>query len=342
MAASGGSLAKYVALRLMLIVPMVLILTTIVFLLLRVAPGDPVSATVGGRLSEEALDQRRAALGLDRPLVVQYLEYLGDVVTLNFGQTITDNRAIIDIVQEHGGATLTLSVAAFAVALLIGLPLGIVAGRFRDTPGDLVIRVFGIITYAAPVFYWGLLFQLFFAGYLGWLPASGSASPITIFEVPQVTHILLLDAIIAGNTAAIADVLEHLVMPAVTLGLLLSGIFIRLVRVNVIQSLKGDYIEAARARGIKESRVLRTHAFRNALVPVVTIIGLQVALLLAGAILTEATFNWPGIGNELVQYINNRDYAAVQGIITLFAVVVVVVSILIDIVNALVDPRVRY
>jgi len=342
MAASGGSLARYTALRLLLIIPMVFILSTIVFLLLRVAPGDPVSATVGGRLSEAALDERRAALGLDRPLIVQYLEYLGDVATLNFGQTITDNRPIIDIVQEHGGATLTLAVAAFVVALVLGIPLGLIAGRHRDTPGDLGIRVFGIITYAAPVFYWGLLFQLFFAGYLGWFPVGGSASPVTIFEVPDVTHILLLDAIIAGNTEAITDVLMHLVLPALTLGLLLSGIFIRLVRVNVLQSLKGDYIEAARARGIRETQVMRSHAFRNALVPVITVISLQIALLLSGAILTEATFNWPGIGNELVQYINNRDYAAVQGIITMFAVVVVVVSILIDIINAVIDPRVRY
>jgi peptide/nickel transport system permease protein len=342
MASAGGSLPRYIVQRLLLIFPMVFLLTTIVFLLLRVAPGDPVSATVGGRLSEAALDQRRAALGLDRPLIVQYLEYLGHVATFNFGETITDNRPIIDIVQHNGGATLTLSVAAFVVALVLGLPLGVIAGRLRDTVPDVVIRIFGVITYAAPVFYWGFLFQLLFAGTLGWLPASGAATPNTIFEVESVTHILLLDAIIAGNSGAVLDVLEHLAMPAVTLGLLLSGIFIRLVRVNVIQSLKGDFVEAARARGISERRVLRSHAFRNALVPVVTVIGLQIAILLSGAILTEATFNWPGIGNELVQYIELRDYAAVQGIITLFAVVVVVVSILIDIVNALIDPRVRY
>lgn len=342
MAAPGGSLPRYVLQRLLLIFPMVFLLSTIVFLLLRVAPGDPVSATVGGRLSEEALDERRAALGLDRPLLVQYLEYLKDVATFNFGETITDNRAIIDIVQENGGATLTLAVAAFLIALLVGLPLGLLAGRFRDTVPDLVIRVFGIITYAAPVFYWGLLLQLLFVGTLGWLPVGGAASPDTIFLVPERTNILLIDAVLAGNADAVVDVLEHLLLPAVTLGLLLSGIFIRLVRVNVIQSLQGDFVEAARARGIPERRVLRTHAFRNALVPVVTVIGLQVALLLSGAILTEATFNWPGLGNELVQYINLRDYAAVQGIITLFAVVVVLVSIVIDIVNALIDPRVRY
>lgn len=342
MASAGGSLPRYIAQRLLLIIPMVFIVVTIVFLLLRVAPGDPVAATVGGRLSPEAQAERRAALGLDRPLLVQYFEYLGDVATLRFGETITDNRPILEIVRDSGGATLTLAVAAFAVALLIGLPLGVIAGRFRDSFGDVVIRIFGVITYAAPVFYWGLLLQLLFAGYLGLLPSSGIASPITIFEVETVTHILLLDAIIGGDTDAIVDVLTHLILPAVTLGLLLSGIFIRLVRVNVLQSLKGDYIEAARARGIGELRLMRAHAFRNALVPVVTIIGLQIALLLSGAVLTEATFNWPGMGYELVQYIELRDYAAVQGIITLFAVVVVLISIVIDIVNALIDPRVRY
>jgi peptide/nickel transport system permease protein len=342
MASAGGSLSRYIVQRLLLIPVMVFILVTILFLLLRVAPGDPVAATLGGRLSEEAQADRRAALGLDRPLIVQYLDYLGDVATLQFGQAISDNRLIIDIVKDNGGATLTLAVAAFLVALGIGVPLGVLAGRIRDSAGDVVIRIFGVITYAAPVFYWGLLFQLLFAGALGWVPSSGMATPITIFEVETRTHILLLDAIIAGNGEAIIDVLEHLVLPAFTLGLLLSGIFIRLVRVNMLQTLQGDYIEAARARGIGERRIMRAHAFRNALVPLVTIIGLQVALLMSGAILTEATFNWPGVGNELVQYIQNRDYTAVQGIITMFAVVVVLVSIVIDIVNALIDPRVRY
>lgn len=342
MASAGGSLSRYIVQRLLLIPVMVFILVTVLFLLLRVAPGDPVAATLGGRLSEEAQADRRAALGLDRPLIVQYLEYLGDVATLQFGQAISDNRLIIDIVKDNGGATLTLAVAAFLVALGIGVPLGVLAGRIRDSASDVVIRIFGVITYAAPVFYWGLLFQLLFAGALGWVPSSGMATPITIFEVETRTHILLLDAIIAGNGDAIIDVLEHLVLPAFTLGLLLSGIFIRLVRVNMLQTLQGDYIEAARARGIGERRIMRAHAFRNALVPLVTIIGLQVALLMSGAILTEATFNWPGVGHELVQYIQNRDYTAVQGIITMFAVVVVLVSIVIDIINALIDPRVRY
>lgn len=341
MSAGAGSLPRYILQRLLLVIPMLWFVITLVFVLLRVAPGDPVSAAVGGKLSEEALDARRAALGLDRPLVVQYLEYLGDVATFNFGQTISDNRPIIDIIRDNGGATLTLTVGAFVVALILGVPLGLLAGRFRDSVGDVVIRLFGVVSYAAPVFFVGLMAQIWVAAPLGW-PTSDIASPITKFQVEPVTRILLVDAVISGDTEAIADVVQHHVLPWMVLGLLLSGVFIRLVRVNVLQSLKGDYIEAARARGISERNVMRRHAFRNALVPVVTVIGLQVALTLAGAILTERTFNWPGLGTQLVEYITARDYAAVQGLVTFFALIVVVVSLIIDIINAVIDPRVRY
>lgn len=341
MSAGAGSLPRYVVQRLLLMIPMIWLVITLVFLLLRVAPGDPVSAAVGGKLSEQALDERRAALGLDRPLIVQYLEYIGNVATLNLGHTISDNRPVIDLIRDNGGATLTLSVGAFVIALLIGIPLGLMAGRRRDSAGDVAARLFGIVTYAAPVFFIGLMAQIWIAAPLGW-PTSDIASPITKFEVPTVTHILLVDAVIAGNWEATWDVLAHHALPCIVLGLLLCGVFIRLVRVNMLQTLKGDYVEAARARGIPEKYVMRRHAFRNALVPVITVIGLQVALTLSGAILTERTFNWPGLGTQLYDYLIARDYVAVQGLVTFFAVIVIVISLVIDIVNALIDPRVRY
>lgn len=340
MRSASGSLPRYIVQRLLLIVPMVWVLITIVFLLLRVAPGDPVSASVGDKLSPEALDARRAALGLDRPLIVQYFDYIGDVATLNFGQAISDNRPITDIIRDNGGATLSLTVGAILLAVLIGIPLGLVAGRYRDSVGDVVIRVFGVVTYAAPVFWTGLMLIMVVAP-LGW-PTYEIASPVTKFEVEPVTHILLVDSMIAGNGDAVVDVLKHHALPCFTLGLLLSGVLIRLVRVNVLQTLQGDYVEAARARGIAEKHVVRRHAFRNALVPVVTIIGLQVALTLSGAVLTEATFSWPGLGTELIDYLTARDYAAVQGIVTFFGIVVVLVSLAVDIINAIIDPRVRY
>ena len=342
MSSSSGSLPRYILVRLALVIPMMWVLLTIVFFLLRVAPGDPVSAAVGGKLNVEALDARRAALGLDRPMIVQYLEYLGNVARFDFGKTISDNRPVLDIIKDQGGATLTLTLGAFIFALVIGLPLGRLAGRYRDTPLDAGIRIFGVVSYAAPIFWVGIMLVLLVVKvFPGW-PTNDIGSVVTKFTVQPQTHVLLLDAMLSGNQTAVVDILKHHVLPCLTLGLLLSGVIIRLVRVNVIQAMKGDYVEAARARGIPEGQVIRKHAFRNALVPVITVIGLQIALTLSGAVLTERTFNWPGLGTELVQYVTARDYIAVQGLVTFFALVVVMVSVLVDILNALVDPRVRY
>ncbi len=340
MASASGSLPRYIVQRLLLIIPMVWVLITMVFILLRVAPGDPVSAAVGDKLSTEALDARRAALGLDRPMLTQYFDYLGSVVQFDFGKTISDNQPITDVIKNNGGATLSLTLGAILIALLVGIPLGLVAGRRRDTGTDVVIRLFGIVSYAAPVFWTGLMLRNLVAP-TGW-PSYEIASPITKFQVEPVTHILILDSILAGDTDAFLDVLQHHVLPCLVLGLLLAGVLIRLVRVNLLQTLQDDYVEAARARGIPERYVVRRHAFRNALVPVITVIGLQVALALGGAVLTEATFSWPGLGTKLIDYLTARDYAAVQGIITFFAIAVVLISILVDILNAIVDPRVRY
>jgi peptide/nickel transport system permease protein len=342
MAAQGTSLKTYLVTRLALVIPMVFILLTMVFLLMRVAPGDPISASLGGRVPPAVVNDIKHRLGYDKPILTQYGNYLWDTMRGDFGTTITDRRAVTDIIAVNGAATLELTVAAMLVAVFVGVLVGLLAGRFRDTPLDVGGRLFGIVIYAMPVFFLGFLAQLFFGSYLGVLPTSDQASPITQALLQTHTNIFLVDALIEGDTSAFWDVFKHLVLPATTLGLVTSGIFIRLIRVNVIRTLKDDYIEAARARGIPERNVVYRHAFRNALVPVITVVGLQMALLLSGAVLTESTFNWPGIGNELLHYLGNRDYAAVQGIIVVFALVVVAVSLLIDLVSAAIDPRIRY
>jgi peptide/nickel transport system permease protein len=341
-AKSSGSLRNYALTRLALVIPMVLILLTIVFLLMRVAPGDPIQAALGGKLSPAQLYAKRKAAGFTKPLIVQYGDYLRQVVTFHLGRAITDNQQITTVVKVNGAATLELSAAATFIALIIGVPIGLRAGRKRDSAFDAGGRLFGILTYAAPVFFVGLLAQLVFSKWLNWLPNSGELNPIDQAELTQHTHLTIVDAIWSGQMSVFIDAVKHLIMPAVTLGLLLCGVVIRLIRTNIIQTLKGDYVEAARARGVAERHVLIRHALRNALVPVVTVMGLQVALLLSGAVLTEETFNWPGIGNQLVTYLNARDYVAVQGIITVFALVVVIISLLIDFLNAAIDPRVRY
>jgi peptide/nickel transport system permease protein len=342
MASQGTSLKAYVLTRFALVIPMVWILLTMVFLLMRVAPGDPISASLGGRVPQPVVEQIRHRLGFDKPLLTQYGDYLWATVHLDFGTTITDRRPVTDVIRENGAATLELTIAAMLVAIVVGVSIGLLSGRFRDTPIDVGGRLFGIVIYAMPVFFLGFLAQIFFGVYLGILPTSDRASPITQALLQTHTNLFLIDSAIDGNWAAFKDVLEHLILPATTLGLVIAGIFIRLVRVNVIRTLKDDYIEAARARGISERAVVYHHAFRNALVPVITVVGLQMALLLSGAVLTETTFNWPGIGQKLIFYLNNRDYTAVQGIIVVFALIVVAVSLVIDLVSAAIDPRIRY
>ncbi|SHM45216.1 ABC transporter permease [Actinacidiphila paucisporea] len=332
----SGSLRRYVLTRIALAVPMVLILLILVFVMMRVAPGDPISASQGGKLNATELAARRHAAGFDAPLYQQFWDYLKSVVTLNFGTTFSDRRSVRDIIIENGGATLTLTAGALVFATVIGIPVGLLAGRYRDRPVDVIARLASTISYAAPVFVTAPLLTLAFGS------TSGQASPLTQLNVPTQTHILILDAALDGDWGAVNDILQHLLLPSIALGLLIVGVFIRMIRINLIQSLQGDYIEAARARGVKERHVVARHGFRNALVPVITVLGLQVAMLLGGAVLTEKYFNWPGIGRQLIDYINQRDYVAVQGIVTVFALVVVVISLLIDFVNALIDPRVRY
>jgi peptide/nickel transport system permease protein len=210
---------------------------------------------------------------------------------------------------------------------------------------DVGLRLFAVLAYAIPVFFLGLLLKLLFSINLGWLPSNGRASALIDARLnlhsPN-THIEVLQALIYGTPNDVWDVFKHAILPGITLGLLVAGVFLRLVRVNLLQTLRSDYVEAARARGIGERQVVRKHAFRNALIPVVTVMGLQIASLLGGAVLTEETFEWQGLGYKLAYYLGQRDFVAVQGIVTAVAVVVALVSFVIDLIAALVDPRVRY
>jgi peptide/nickel transport system permease protein len=341
---SSGSLRTYLITRLLLVIPMVWILITLVFFVLRVI-GDPIKSAFGGRLSPAEIEQRRHAAGLDKPLIQQYFEYLGNLLHGDFGTSLTDSTKISEVLKVNGAATFELTFWALLIALFVGIPLGRIAARHRDRAPDMGLRLFGVLAYALPVFFLGLLLKLVFAVHLNWFYSDGRASPnvqVAIDNVSPNTHINIVNAILYGDTSYIWDVVRHTVLPAVTLGLYVSGIFLRLVRVNLLQTLRSDYVEAARARGIRERRVVRKHAFRNAMIPVVTVMGLQVAALLAGSVLTEETFEWQGIGYKLAYYLQRQDYIAVQGIVTAVAVIVALISFLIDVVAALSDPRVRY
>jgi peptide/nickel transport system permease protein len=340
----GGGLGSYLLIRFLLIIPTIFILVTTVFFLMR-STGDPITAALGGRLPANQLAERIHSAGYDRPLFAQYLSYLGDVAHGDFGTTLSDRRPVTEVLRTFGAATLELAVYALIVAFIVGIPLGMAAAYFRDKAPDAVLRVFAILCYATPVFFAGLVLKLIFSVWLHWLPVAGRASTgaeIQLQTLDHKTNIYLIDAIQTGDGEVLKDVLQHAVLPSVALGLLTAGIFLRLVRTNVIGTLGSGYVEAARSRGVAESRLLRKHAYRPALIPIITVIGLQIAVLLGGAVLTETTFEWKGLGFQLAQYLTARDFVAVQGIVAVLAVIVAITNFIVDVIAALIDPRVRY
>ncbi|MDE0546314.1 ABC transporter permease [Microbacterium sp. C7(2022)] len=340
---SHGSFGRYVAIRFLLMVPTVLILVTLVFFLIRLT-GDPITAALGGRLPADQLAERIAEAGYDRPVLVQYFEYLAQIFTFDFGTTITDNRPVAEVLLTYGGATAELVFYSLIVAFILGIPLGMVAAALRDRWPDAILRVSAILFYATPVFFSGLVAKLVFSVWLGIFPVSGRASVRTEIALTREggTGIYLIDAIASGNPAYVQDVLMHAVLPAMTLGLLTAGIFLRLVRTNVIGTYNMPYVDAARSRGVSEFRLVRKHAYRPALIPIITVIGLQIALLLGGAVLTETTFEWQGLGFQLAKYLSARDFVAVQGIVAMIAIIVALTNFVVDIIAAFIDPRVRY
>ncbi|MGY4856741.1 ABC transporter permease [Cryobacterium sp. AP23] len=341
---SGGGIGRYIVVRFLLIIPTIFILVSMVFWLMRTT-GDPITAALGGRLGPDQLAERIHAAGYDRPILVQYVEYLGQIFTGNFGTTISTNRPVSEVLLTYGAATAELAFYSLLVAFIVGIPLGMVAAYWRDKAPDAFLRIFAILCYATPVFFAGLLFKLVFAVWLKVLPVAGRAttgSELQMQLLPGKTGFYTIDAIQTGNVAVLTDVLSHAVLPALALGLLTAGVFLRLVRTNVIGTLGTDYVDAARSRGVSEFRLVRKHAYRPALIPIITVIGLQIALLLGGAVLTETTFEWKGLGFMLSEFLQARDFVAVQGIVALLAVIVALTNFIVDIIAAIIDPRVRY
>jgi len=341
---SGGGLRRYLLWRALLIIPTVFILVTMVFILMR-GIGDPITTSMGGKLPPDELAKRIHEAGYDRPILVQYFEYLGQIFTGNFGTTISDHRPVVEVLLTFGSATLELAIYTLIVAFVVGIPLGMLAAYYRDRGQDATLRVFAILTYATPVFFSGLLMKLIFGVWLGWLPTTGRASIATELKfefMPNPTGIYLIDAVRLGSPEAVGDVLIHAILPALTLGLMTAGVFLRLVRTNMIGTLGREYIDSGRSRGVSEYRLVTKHAYRPALIPIITVIGMQIALLLGGAVLTETTFEWKGLGFQLAHYLSARDFTAVQGIVALLAVIVALSNFIVDVLAALIDPRVRY
>lgn len=336
------ALQSYILLRLLLAPLMLWTIATLVFLLLRATPGDPIDAILGPKAPEIEKDRLREQLGLGDPLWLQYVRYMGNLLRLDLGTSLTtQGQTVWEIVQNHFPATVEIAVVSMAVALIVGIGVGMMSASKPNTPWDVGGRLFGIITYSLPAFWVGMLIQLIFSVQLGWFPL-GTRFPIASTPPQGPTGLYTIDSLLSGNLGDFFTSLYYLTLPSVTLGILISGIFERIVRVNLKQTLQADYVEAARARGIPERRIVMAHALKNAMIPVITVMGLTLAALLGGAILTEVTFSWPGLANRLYEAISLRDYPTVQGIVVFFAAIVVLASIAIDILNAYIDPRIRY
>lgn len=339
----SSSLKKFLVTRILLTIPMILIMITLVFFIMRVLPGDPIRSQLGPRVSEEQADRLRERLGLNEPILVQYGNYIKDMLTFDFGNALTrGERPIRDELGERLPATLELAIPALIFASVFGVGLGSIAAKNRKKTADYGIRIFSIIIYSIPIFFLGLVFQIVFGVRLDILPLSGRMDPILLTTFESKTNFYILDSILTQNWPALKSALQHLIMPSITLGLSLMGVFIRLTRVNMIETIKSDFITAGRARGISEQRLVYKHALHNTFIPILTMIGLQTAMLIAGAVLTETTFSWPGMGRYLVDRIALRDYTAVQSTIGVFAFFVAMISLLMDILYALIDPRIRY
>jgi peptide/nickel transport system permease protein len=334
-------LLKYIGTRLLLTIPMILVLLTLVFVVLRIMPGDPVSAMLGGHAPQAVIDKKRVELGLDKSIAAQYVDYIAQLARFDLGKSMILNEDVATPIKDKLPATIELTLCGMAVCLGLGIPLGVRAARKRRTGHDFAIRLYANVVYCIPVFWMGLMLQMIFGVFFNAFPIAGRIGARVVSGEFSWSGFYLIDTLVAGNFEAFGDVLYHLVLPSLTLGITLSGVFVRLTRANMLDTLKSDFVLASRARGIPEDQVVYKHALKNALIPIITMMGLQFSALLAGAILTETTFSWPGMGRLLLERIYLRDYPTIQGVIVVYALFVSLVSLIVDIVYAAIDPRVK-
>jgi dipeptide transport system permease protein len=327
--------------RAALVIPTFLGITLLVFSLIHMIPGDAVEAMSGERgMTEERYQSLRHEFGLDKPLYAQYFTYLGNILHGDLGRSIVTHEPVTHEFMTLFPATLELSVCAILFAVLLGLPAGMLAALKRNTVLDYSVMGVSLTGYSMPIFWWALLLILLFSVTLGWTPVSGRMD--IVFDLPPVTGFMLIDSLLSGEEGAFKSAASHLVLPTIALGTIPLAVIARMTRSAMLEVLREDYVRTARAKGLSRWRVVGVHALRNALIPVITVIGLQVGTLLAGAILTETIFSWPGIGKWLVEAIHRRDYPVVQGGILLSATIIIVVNLIVDLLYGVINPRIRH
>ena len=332
---------RFILTRVSLVIPTFLGVTFLTFLLIRLVPGDPIEVRVGERgIPPERLLELRRELGLDRPLWQQFLDYIAGVLQGDLGVSLVTRNSVLSEFLTLFPATLELAALAMLFATVVGLPAGIIAAVRRGSVFDHGVMGISLTGYSMPIFWWGLLLILFFSVGLGWTPVSGRLD--LLYYVEPVTGFMLVDTLMAGEYGAFWSALHHLILPMIVLGTVPLAVVARMTRSAMLEVLGEDYIRTARAKGLAGKRVIGLHALRNALIPVVTVIGLQVGTLLGGAILTETIFSWPGVGKWLIESINRRDYPALQGGVLLIATTVMAVDLLVDVLYGVLNPRIRH
>jgi peptide/nickel transport system permease protein len=331
---------NYILRRLAHTLPVLLGVATVVFLALRLIPGDPAIALAGEKASAAEIERLREELGLNQPLPVQYVQYLAHIGTLQLGRSLRTGGDVRDELASNFAPTIELSVAALFVALIVGLPAGILAAIRRHSGIEYVTMIFSLVGISMPVFWIGLMLIYWLGARAGLFPLSGTLS--NTVDVPSVTHFYTIDSLLTGDLSAFGDVIWHLVLPAVTLSTITMAIVSRMARSSMLEVLTSDYLTTARAKGLREHSVVLGHALKNALIPVVTVIGLQFGALISGAVLTETVFGRVGVGRYIVTAISARDYPVVQGTVLIVAVFVVAINLVVDVLYATLDPRIRY
>ena len=332
---------RFLLKRLLLLIPTFIGVTIVAFFFIRILPGDPVTVLAGERgVSPERHAEVMHRLGFDLPIWQQYFNYLWDVLRGDFGTSFASKRPVAYEFFSRFPATVELSLCAILVATILGVPAGIVAAVRRGTWVDQTTMGTALVGYSMPIFWWGLLLIILFSGTLHWTQVSGRIALNYFF--PPVTGFMLIDSILSGQKGAFQSALHYLILPTIVLATIPLAVIARQTRSAMLEVLGEDYVRTARAKGLPSRRVVALHALRNALIPVVTTIGLQIGVLMAGAILTETVFSWPGIGKWMIESVNKRDYFVVQSGLLLIALIIMTVNLIVDILYAVINPRIRH
>jgi dipeptide transport system permease protein len=326
--------------RILLVIPTFIGIVALTFFLIRLAPGDPILLIAGEHgVSAERYAELQKQFGFDQPLFIQFADYLSQVLNGDLGLSVVTQTPVLDEFGKLFPATLELALIAMIVAIAIAIPAGVLAAVKRNTLIDHSITAISLVGYSMPIFWWALLLILLFSVNLGILPVAGRLS--FIYDIESVTGFMLIDTLLANDKEAFIDALHHLTLPAIVLATIPLAVIMRMTRSSMLEVLKQDYIRTARAKGLSEFSVIFKHALRNALIPVITVIGLQTSILMTGAILTETIFSWPGIGKWLLEAVYRRDYPVVQGGVLLIASLVILVNMVVDLLYVLINPALR-